>query len=33
METEYFWWDLDKSRFKGVLYDSIVTAHPILVAA
>ena len=23
METEYFWWDLDKSRFKGVLYDSI----------
>lgn len=23
METEYFWWDLEESIFKGVLYDSI----------
>lgn len=23
MEQEYFWWDLDESSFKGVLYDSI----------
>ncbi|WP_299022622.1 Cthe_2314 family HEPN domain-containing protein [uncultured Photobacterium sp.] len=23
METEYFWWDLKESTFKGVLYDSI----------
>ncbi|HHX8340928.1 TPA: Cthe_2314 family HEPN domain-containing protein [Vibrio alginolyticus] len=23
MKTEYFYWDLDKSKFKGVLYDSI----------
>lgn len=25
METEYFWWDLEESKFKGVLYDSINT--------
>jgi hypothetical protein len=25
METEYFWWDLEESIFKGVLYDSINT--------
>ncbi|EIV1737982.1 hypothetical protein L7E62_004621 [Vibrio parahaemolyticus] len=23
METEYYWWDLEESIFKGVLYDSI----------
>ncbi|NRQ42539.1 hypothetical protein HRH59_08120 [Rheinheimera sp. YQF-2] len=25
METEYYWWDLEESTFKGVLYDSINT--------
>jgi len=23
MNNEYYWWDLEESRFKGVLYDSI----------
>lgn len=23
MDTEYFWWDLEDSHFKGVLYDSM----------